>query len=161
MKFPSYQTLLTSFAMMVSNVAVLTNAEDFPLITPSFGVASLKGAYAYSNRLSDVGSYGIMEFDGKGSVTMDDLRVNRPLSATMTREIVSIGPATGNYTIEADGSGKVFLDFATQPEPLGYEFVVVESGKVSIGVKVAKEVDAFLTTPGLDGQLVAPTFSKI
>jgi hypothetical protein len=149
--------------MMVSNVAVVTNAEDLGLITASFRVSSLKGEYSYSNRVSDVGSYGIMTFDGKGGVTMDDLVVNRPsppppLVAT-AREIVSLGPAIGNYTIEADGRGQAFLDFAMND--LNYEFVVVESGKVVLGIKEAKAVDAFLTTPGLSGQLVAPTWSKI
>lgn len=44
----------------------------------SFSLQSLQGRYAYNNHISNIGSYGIMYFDGMGGIAMDDLRVNRP-----------------------------------------------------------------------------------
>jgi hypothetical protein len=157
MMFPySFQAFAT---LLFINIAPVV-AEDWG--PPSnFGLASLTGDYAYSNRVSGVGSYGIMTFDGKGSVTMEELRVNSLGGSTpgAPRNIVSLGGAEGTYEIGPLGDGTAKLEFDS--DDLEFEFVVVKSGLTILGKKQALVVDAFLKEAGSDGQLVAPTWSKI
>lgn len=129
-----------------------------------FALKSLDGEYAYHNIESGVGSFGIMYFDGMGSITMEDLRLNThgpDIMLGAPRTITSLGAGAGSYDIGPAGNGTAILDFVDNH--LRYEILVKKIGDdYSIAledkpskVKQAVEVQAYLMTGGLDGQLVA------
>ena len=133
-----------------------------------FTLASLKGTYSYANQEANIGSYGIMYFDGRGGVTTPELRANTP-TPDNTRVLVSLGSGVGVYDIGSNGNGTVFLTFPDSPSlsQLDYEFVVTKSSGSTDEtlpnnkVKMVYDMTGFLMTGGLDGQLVVPYWSRI
>ena len=131
----------------------------------AFTVASLQGGYAYVNNNEGVASFGPMNFDGRGRVTLLD-KVNLPCAdpgPTCSRTITDI-IGTGTYTVASDGTGVAAFAFKfADGTPVGteeYDFVI--TGATRKGERLlATQVFAADRSGGLAGQLVAPTWSRV
>jgi hypothetical protein len=143
-------------------VAPLARAEE----PEPFTTASLTGSYAYVNNTGGVASFGPMLFDGNGGVTMKD-RVNLPCAsddAGCVRSIVDL-TGEGTYTVNPDGTGVATITFTesdgTVRSPTDvFDFVI--SGTTKKGqTLLATQVFAVDRFGGLNGQLVAPTWTRI
>jgi len=130
-------------------------SEDRPIFT----MESLSGECACHNHIPDVGSCGIACFDGAGGVQFKDLRVNCQ-EKNPTRFITDLGAGTGTYVVSHTGNGTIHLEFPDFDD-LDYEFVVIESDELREGAKKVVRMQSYLTTAGLDGQLVAPLWSLV
>jgi len=123
----------------------------------TFTTASLHGTYAYVNNTADVGSLGLIIFDGKGALTTD-IKVN--LSDGMGGRTVVPDSGPGTYTVDAAGTGVATIEFSTGATT--YDFVitrVARKGQDDRGL--ATEVFAVARTGGLAGQLIAPTWKRL
>ena len=131
----------------------------------SFTVASLQGHYAYVNNTEGVASFGPMNFDGSGGVTLSET-VNLPCAnpgQTCDRTIADV-IATGTYTVNSDGTGVATFAFKfADGTPIGtevYDFIidaVTRKGTNLLGTQVF----AADRLGGLAGQLAAPTWSRV
>src|SRR5215831_14682441 len=131
----------------------------------TFTVASLQGRYAYVNNTEGVASFGPMSFDGRGNVTLSET-VNLPCATpgpTCDRTIADI-VATGTYTVKSDGTGVATFAFKfANGNPIGtekYDFVINAATKQGRN-PLATQVFAADRSGGLNGQLVAPTWSRV
>ena len=127
----------------------------------TFTVASLKGRYAYVNNTEGVASFGPMSFDGRGGVTLSET-INLPCAKpgqTCERTLANV-IATGTYTVNSDGMGVATFAFKfADGTPVGteeYDFVINAAKR-----NLATQVFAADRSGGLNGQLVAPTWSRI
>jgi hypothetical protein len=132
-----------------------------------FTLASLDGAYAYANSLSNVASYGVVRFDGRGGLSVDVLHVNTPCNTcTGQRSITELNDGTGSYQMTAEGTGSLTVTYATinpstgSPYTFTYEFVVTSAIEMAGGKRLAVNLFSAGTTGGLDGQLFAPTLTR-
>ena len=131
----------------------------------AFTFASLKGRYAYVNNTEGVASFGPMSFDGRGGVTLSET-VNLPCAnpgQTCDRTIADV-IATGTYTVNSDGTGVATFAFKfADGTPIGtekYDFVINAATKQGRNL-LATQVFAADRSRGLNGQLVAPTWSRV
>ena len=131
----------------------------------TFTVASLQGRYAYVNNTEGVASFGPMSFDGRGGVTLSET-VNLPCAnpgQTCDRTIADV-IATGTYTVNSDGTGVATFAFKfADGTPIGtekYDFVINAATKQGRNL-LATQVFAADRSGGLNGQLVAPTWSRV
>ena len=131
----------------------------------SFTVASLQGRYAYVNNTEGVASFGPMNFDGSGGVTLSE-KVNLPCAnpgQTCDRTIADV-IATGTYTVNSDGTGVATFAFKfADGTPIGtekYDFVINAATRKGRSL-LATQVFAADRSGGLQGQLVAPTWSRV
>ena len=112
-----------------------------------------------------VASFGPMNFDGSGGVTLSET-VNLPCanpSQTCDRTIADI-IATGTYTVNSDGTGVATFAFKfTDGTPIGtevYDFVINAATRRGRNL-LATQVFAADRSGGLAGQLVAPTWGRV
>ena len=152
---------LVGVACIAGLSTVHAGAQTRPA-APQFTLASLEGAYAYANSLSNVASYAIFRFDGRGGLSVDSMHVNRECSScTGKREITELTFGTGSYQMNADGTGTVTVTYAyPTSRSYTYEFVVTNAVELAAGKRLAIHLFAAGTTGGLDGQLFAPTFTR-
>ena len=130
-----------------------------------FTIASLQGRYAYVNNTEGVASFGPISFDGRGGVTLSET-VNLPCAnpgQTCDRTIADV-IATGTYTVDSDGTGIATFAFkfadGTPIDTQKYDFVI--NGVTKQGRNfLATQVFAADRSGGLNGQLVAPTWSRV
>jgi len=123
----------------------------------TFSTASLRGTYAYVNFVENVGSLGLLTFDGNGALTAE-LKVNTP-SASGGRTVTPES-GSGTYSVDPSGTGVATIQFTTATTT--YDFVitkVAEQGHEDQAL--AKEVFAVSRTGGLSGQLVSPFWKRI
>jgi hypothetical protein len=126
----------------------------------TFTTASLQGTYAYVNNVGDVGSLGLIIFDGNGGTTAQ-IKVNQSGTATGSRTIAALsGP--GTYTVDPTGTGVVTIQFEGVTGPSVYDFVITKVAKQSRNTQaLAEDVFAVSRAGGLSGQLVAPMWKRI
>ena len=129
----------------------------------TFTNASLQGRYAYTNSVSGVASLGLITFDGEGGLSAN-IKVNLPCPEAQEpgcpRIITDLGEVDGEYTVAPDGSGVATINFADPTGPTTYDLMI--SGTSKQGDKLlATQVFTASQNGGLDGQLVAPTWSRI
>ena len=106
-----------------------------------------------------------MTFDGRGGVTLSET-VNLPCAnpgQSCARTIEDI-TATGTYTVDSDGTGVATFAFkfadGTPIDTQKYDFVI--NGVTKQGRNfLATQVFAADRSGGLNGQLVAPTWSRV
>ena len=126
----------------------------------TFTTASLQGTYAYVNNVGDVGSLGLIIFDGNGGTTAQ-LKVNQPGTATGGRTITPLS-GSGTYTVDPTGIGVVTIQFDGVTGPSVYDFVITKVAKQSRNTQaLAEDVFAVSREGGLSGQLVAPMWKRI
>ena len=102
----------------------------------SFDKCSLHGVYVYRKIRADVASFGILTFDGAGSVSLD-LRVNLPSPDGETSRQTVLSIATGTYEVEPSGIGVLEEKLEEGPIDEGtYDFVIEkhENGARHAGV---------------------------
>lgn len=119
----------------------------------AFSTASLSGSYVYSNSADGVASFGIINFDGKGGVTLD-IRINARQAEGQRATIEARG--SGVFSVNSQGIGSAEIAMTKGPMPrLDYDFLIVaaENG-------VAEEVLAVLRSGGVNGQLVQPSWKR-
>lgn len=127
-----------------------------------FNLASLEGRYAYANNADSYASYGVMVFDGKGNVHSDGkLSINIPTPDGRT--IVRVGPGQGTYTVDSNGRGSFYLEIPSLNGAVyTWEFVITQAlDEEKHRAALATELFGVIPTVGIDGQLVAPTLSRI
>ena len=149
-------------ALMASSAGAQTRPS-----TPPFTLASLEGAYAYTNSLSNVASYGVFRFDGRGGLSVNALRVNRECASCQDkRSIYELADGKGSYQINADGTGSFTVGFTTinpntqRPYTYTYELLVTNAVELADGKRLAIQLFAPGTAGGVDGQLFAPTLTR-
>ena len=131
---------LVGVACIAGLSTVHAGAQTRPA-APQFTLASLEGAYAYANSLSNVASYAIFRFDGRGGLSVDSMHVNRECSScTGKREITELTFGTGSYQMNADGTGTVTVTYAypTNSRSYTYEFVVTNAVELAAGKRDRK-----------------------
>ena len=121
-----------------------TRADD-----GTFTVASLHGRYAYVNNTEGVASFGPMNFDGSGGVTLSET-VNLPCAnpgQTCDRTIADV-IATDTYTVNSDGTGVATFAFKfADGTPIGtekYDFVInaaTRKGRSLLATQVLRLTD--------------------
>lgn len=115
--------------------------------------ASLTGRYVYSNSSDGVASFGIIDFDGKGGVTID-IRINTRQPGGQRATIEAQG--SGTFSVNAEGIGGAEIVMTNGPmQRLDYDFVIVDADD-----GVAEEVLAVLRSGGVNGQLVQPSWKR-
>jgi len=118
-----------------------------------FSAESLSGSYVYSNSTDGVASFGIIDFDGKGSLTID-IRINALQPGGQRATIEARG--SGSFSINAEGIGAASIVMTNGPmQRLDYDFVIVDANG-----GLAEEVYAVLRSGGVTGQLVQPTWKR-
>jgi hypothetical protein len=125
-----------------------------------FAYASLQGSYAYVNNTGNVASLGPITFDGRGGLSVDII-ANLPCvnpAVNCSRGINDLPPATGTYIVEADGTGITEIEFSTAK--VTYNFMIFEATKNGTTL-LATKIFAAGRSGGLNGQLIAPTWSRI
>jgi hypothetical protein len=129
----------------------------------TFTNASLHGTYAYANSVSGVASLGPITFDGQGRLTAK-IKVNLPCNAEQipgcARTLVDLGERDGEYAVAPDGTGVATINFADPTGPTTYDFMIAGTTKKRHTL-LATQVFTVSRNGGLDGQLVAPTWSLI
>jgi hypothetical protein len=129
----------------------------------TFTNASLQGTYAYANSVSGVASLGPITFDGHGRLTAK-ITVNLPCTGEQipgcARTIVDLGERDGAYTVAPDGTGVATINFAPPTGPTTYDLMIAGITKKRHTL-LATQVFTVSRNGGLDGQLVAPTWSRI
>ena len=147
-----------SLGVLLGGLCLLSLGALHPVSAQgTFTTASLHGTYAYVNNTADVGSLGLIIFDGKGALTTD-IKVN--LSDGMGGRTVVPDSGPGTYTVDAAGTGVATIEFSTGATT--YDFVitrVARKGQDDRGL--ATEVFAVARTGGLAGQLIAPTWKRL
>jgi hypothetical protein len=146
-----------ALGVLLGGLFVLSLCVPHPVpAQETFTTASLQGTYAYVNNTANVGSLGLLTFDGAGALTAE-IKVNLP-DETGGRTIVpTSGP--GTYTVEAAGTGVATVEFTTGAAT--YDFVITEVAEKGNGDRLATEVFAVARAGGLAGQLIAPTWKRI
>jgi len=147
-----------ALGVLLGSLFVLSLCVPHPVqAQETFTTASLQGTYAYVNSTENVGSLGLITFDGAGALTAE-IKVNLP-DETGGRTIVpTSGP--GTYTVDPAGTGVATIEFSTGPIP--YDFVITKvAGKDHGDRGLATEVFAVGRVGGLAGQLIAPTWKRI
>jgi hypothetical protein len=144
-------------AAMLSSMLACPGA----LAQVAYNLASLRGTYSYVNVAENVASFGLIHFDGKGKLTAS-IKVNRPIAAggrTMTTLSES-----GTYTVTPDGHGVATIHFQGVPEPAVYDFLITQTAPPQLKGKphapLATEVFSVNRSGGLNGQVVAPTWTR-
>jgi hypothetical protein len=123
----------------------------------TFTTASLQGTYAYVNNTGNVGSLGLITFDGSGELTAE-IKVNLPDEMGGRTVVPTSGP--GTYTVDAAGTGVATIEFSTGEAT--YDFVITQvAGKGKGDRALATEVFAVARAGGLAGQLIAPMWKRI
>jgi hypothetical protein len=118
-----------------------------------FSTASLSGSYIYSNSSDDVASLGIINFDGRGGVTLD-IRISAR-QADGRRATVS-AQGSGTFSVDVQGIGSAEIAMTKGPAPqLDFDFVIVDTAD-----GVAEHVSALLRSGGVNGQLVQPSWTR-
>ena len=152
-----------ALAFVTAIVSTLASAQV------SYDVSSLRGTYSYVNIAENVASFGLIHFDGKGGLTAS-IKVNRPLP-TGSRTTTTLAE-TGTYTVTPDGQGVATIQFQGVPEPAVYDFLITQTapppatpqGKKDKKDKprrpLAIEVFSVSRSGGLNGQVVAPTWTR-
>ena len=129
----------------------------------TFTNASLQGTYAYANSVSGVASLGPITFDGHGRLTAK-IKVNLPCDEEQipgcARTLVDLGERDGEYAVAPDGTGVATINFAAPTGPTTYDFMITGT-TTKRHTLLATQVFTVSRTGGLDGQLVAPTWSLI
>jgi hypothetical protein len=124
----------------------------------TFTNASLQGRYAYANSISDVGSLGLITFDGHGGLTAK-VKVNLPCEGEQApncpRTLDDLGEADGDYVVAPDRTGVATINFAPPTGPTTYDFIISETKKQGPEL-LATRVFAVSQNGGRAGQLVAP-----
>ena len=146
-----------------ASVAAIVSAIALAQVT--YDLSSLRGTYSYVNIAENVASFGLIHFDGKGKLTAS-IKVNRPL-ATGGRTITTLSES-GMYTVAPDGQGVATIQFRGVPEPAVYDFLITQTAPPgSPQVKKGKSRSALATevfsvnrSGGLNGQVVAPTWTR-
>ena len=129
----------------------------------TFGVDSLRGTYSYVNIAENVASFGLIHFDGKGKLSAT-IKVNRPV-ATGARTITSLSES-GSYVVNPDGQGVATIHFQGVPEPTIYDFLITQTAPPDRTRAqkprraLATEVFSVNRSGGLNGQVVAPTWTR-
>jgi len=106
-----------------------------------------------------------MSFDGRGGVTLSET-VNLPCAnpGQTCDTIIADVIATGIYTVNSDGTGVATFAFKfANGTPIGtekYDFVISAATKQGRNL-LATQVFAADRSGGLNGQLVAPTWSRV
>ena len=74
---------------------------------------------------------------------------------------------TGTYTVERDGQGVATIQFPGVPEPAIYDFLIIQTAPASTSDRKGKSHRALATevfsvnrSGGLNGQVVAPTWTR-
>jgi hypothetical protein len=147
-----------SLGILLGGLCLLSLCTPPPVqAQETFTTASLQGTYAYVNNTADVGSLGLITFDGEGALTTD-IKVN--LSDGMGGRTVVATSGPGTYTVDAAGTGVATIEFSTGTTT--YDFVITRvAGKGQGDRGLATEVFAVARTGGLAGQLIAPTWKRI
>ena len=118
-----------------------------------FSTESLSGSYVYSNSTDGVASFGVIDFDGKGGVTLD-IRINARQPEGQRATIEAQG--SGIFSVNAEGIGTAEIVMTSGPMPrLDYDFVIIAADD-----GVAEEVLAVLRNGGVNGQLVQPSWKR-
>jgi len=121
----------------------------------TFSTASLQGTYAYTNDVENVGSVGLITFDGNGGVSAN-IKVNTP-NGTGGRTTTSES-GSGTYSVDPTGTGVATVQFTSSTTITAtYDFVITKVAKRAL----AEEVFAVDEAGGLTGQLVAPYWKRI
>ena len=131
----------------------------------TYDVSSLRGTYSYVNVAENIASFGLIHFDGKGGLTAS-IKVNRPLP-TGSRTTTTLAE-TGTYTVTSDGQGVATIQFQSVPEPAVYDFLITQTAppgppqgkKDKPRRPLAIEVFSVSRSGGLNGQVVAPTWTR-
>ena len=130
----------------------------------TYDLTSLRGTYSYVNIAESIASFGLIHFDGKGNLTAS-IKVNRPLPKG-GRTTVTLSE-TGTYTVERDGQGVATIQFPGVPEPAVYDFLIIQTAPASSSNPkgkphraLATEVFSVSRSGGLNGQVVAPTWTR-
>jgi hypothetical protein len=121
-----------------------------------FTTASLHGTYAYVNNTANVGSVGLITFDGAGDLTAE-IKVNLPDEMGGRTVVPTSGP--GTYTVDAAGTGVATIAFTVGAAT--YDLVITAVAEKGHGDQLATEVFAVARAGGLAGQLIAPTWKRI
>ena len=152
-----------SLAPLALVVAAMLCAID-AVAQVTYGLDSLRGTYSYVNIAENVASFGLINFDGKGKLTAS-IKVNRPVQ-TGGRTIVTLSE-TGTYTVDPDGQGVATIQFPGVPEPAVYDFLITQTAPPASNHPRAKPHRALATevfsvnrSGGLNGQVVAPTWTR-
>ena len=157
LSFNCYPTLF-----LAGLLAVSAFAGHSALAIQGFTNASLQGSYAYVNNTGNVASLGPITFDGSGGLSVDII-ANLPCpgdspAANCDRSINDLPPATGTYNVEANGTGIAEIEFSTGT--VKYDFIISEATKNGTTL-LATKIFAAGQSGGLNGQLIAPTWSRI
>jgi hypothetical protein len=130
----------------------------------TFGLASLRGTYSYVNIAENIASFGLITFDGNGKLSAK-LRINRPVP-TGGRTVVAVSQS-GTYTVDPDGHGVATIQFPGVPEPTVYDFLITRTAAPPANTRkgrphqsLATEVFSVNRSGGLNGQVVAPTWTR-
>jgi len=147
-----------SLGILLGGLCLLSLCASHPVQAQgTFTTASLQGTYAYVNNTEDVGSLGLITFDGEGALTTD-IKVN--LSDGMGGRTVVAASGPGTYTVDAVGTGVATIEFNTGTTT--YDFVITRVAFFGHRDRsLATEVFAVARTGGLAGQLIAPTWKRI
>lgn len=124
----------------------------------TFTTPSLQGTYAYINNVENVGSVGLINFDGSGGITAE-IKVNTPDPTTGGRTVTPTS-GSGTYTLDPSGTGVATIKFDVSASPTTYDFVITKVAKQK-GQGLAEDVFAVSRTGGLSGQLIAPMWKRI
>ena len=140
--------MVSAVSGAVMSLGVAVAGEDVV-----FSSASLSGSYVYSNSTDGVASFGIIDFDGKGGVTLD-IRINARQSEGQRATTEAQG--SGIFSVNGEGIGSAEIAMTNGPTPrLDYDFVIVAADD-----GVAEEVLAVLRSGGVNGQLVQPSWKR-
>jgi len=137
-------------------VACVGTTHPVQAQSPPFTDGSLHGTYAYINNSADVGSLGLIVFDGSGGVTAQ-IKVNQSDNSGGRKVTPTSG--SGTYSVPPAGTGTLTIQFEGLSTPSVYDFVITDVNKRQ--GTLATEVFAVAETPGFAGQLVAPTWKRI
>lgn len=131
-----------------------------PAMATGFTNSSLKGGYAYVNNTAGVASFGPIIFDGDGGLKLQ-IVTNLPCAtpAPGCARVLGGFDVTGSYDVQPDGTGVATIEFPQPTGPVTYDFVIVEASRREPS-PLAIEVFAAGRSGGLDGQLIAPTWTR-
>lgn len=151
-------TIRQTLGALVGGLVLLSLGVPHPVQAQgTFTTASLQGTYAYVNNTVNVGSLGLITFDGAGELTAE-IKVNLP-DETGGRTVVPTS-GSGSYTVDPAGTGVATVEFSTGTTT--YDFVITQVAGQGQGDRgLATEVFAVARAGGLAGQLIAPMWKRI
>jgi hypothetical protein len=166
---------MRSFAITLGVVLVVLTMTWSPShAQTAFSNASLQGTYSLYNTAGDIGSWGLVTFDGDNEWTLASTG-NLP-DGMGGRINVSFSTFPGTYVVNPDGTGVATIQFVGALSAVNYDFVISEVQESSDDGPpcgragghdhdddhaLATEVSAVLREGGVAGQLVAPVFKRI